>query len=213
MADEFPQKSTYFAREHDTLDTHLGAPVKLPEFWLAGSTAAGAPATPAGEAHIGEVGGRLVFVTKEQTRPANTTAYTAGDVWSNGTTVALDFPGMARVSGGSGYITGAKLTLDQTTQVPRFRVHIWNANDATYAADNAPRTQIYTELAKYIGWFDLPAMITPAGTSTISIAEDMTIRIPYVCVATTLWATLEVLDAYTPSSGGKASLTLWGDIN
>jgi len=43
-------------------------------------------ALASGEAHIGEVGGNMLTISAEMTRPADTTAYTAGDVVSNNAT-------------------------------------------------------------------------------------------------------------------------------
>lgn len=173
----------------------------------------------AGESHIGEVGGRLKTVSVEFIRPADTTpAYTAGDAVSNSTTattlMAFD---IARVAGGSGYITKIRLSTNLKSISPRFRLHFFNAADPTIAADNAPYKEVYADNAKRLGWYDLPAMTTAADTtnSDCSRAVDMTARIPYICAAgsTVIYAGLETLDGFTQASAQKFNLTLNADNN
>jgi len=169
------------------------------------------------ENHLGEIGGRGVAVSASFTRPANTTAYAANYVVSNSTsaTTLLSFS-IARVNAGTGYITGARLVADQKSITPRFRVHLFNASP-TVSADGALNKELYADESKVIGVFDLPAMTTPGDTtnSTVSRAYDYTIRIPFKCASgtTTIYAYLETLDAYTPSSGGGYTLTLLADLD
>jgi len=79
----------------------------------------------AGETHIGEVGGNLVTVQTEFTRPANTTAYLANYVVSNSTsaTTMIVLSNVLRKVGGTGYITSIRLTTDKKSITPRFRIH------------------------------------------------------------------------------------------
>jgi len=166
------------------------------------------------------VAGRKVSVSAtEMTRPANTTAYTAGDVVSDSAiaTSLLDFVDFARVNGGTGYIVGARLVTDKKSITPRFRVHLYNASNLTVAADNAAFDSRYVDAPKRIGWFDLPAMTTGTDTttSTESASQDMTIRLPFVAAGGMrfLYAVLEVLDAFTPCSGQTFLLSLIGEID
>jgi hypothetical protein len=174
-------------------------------------------ALPAGELHIAEVGGNLSNVAVEFTRPADTTAYAALDAVSDSTsaTTVQALANFARVSGGSGYITGARLSTDKKSITPRFRVHLWNASTPTVAVDNAAYKRLYADEAKYLGYFDLPSMVTEDGTNgTDSVSQDMTIRIPYTTVASrSVFFTLETLDIFTPASGQKFTLRLWGENN
>lgn len=166
------------------------------------------------------VKGRKVQVAAtELTRPANTTAYTAGDVVSNdaATTTLLSFASFARVNAGSGYIVGARLATDKKSITPRFRVHLYNASNPTVAADNAAHKTLYADLGKRIGSFDLPAMTTPVNTtdSTESITQDMTLRIPFFAAAATrtIYALLETLDDFSPANAQKFTLTLIGELD
>jgi hypothetical protein len=173
----------------------------------------------AGEAHLGEVGGRIASVSVEFTRPANTTAYTAGDVVSNSTvaTVLMEFANLLRINAGSAYIVGARLVTDLKSIVPRFRVHLFSTSTPTVAADNAAHKELYTESSQRLGYFDLPAMTTgaDAANSTTSRTMDMTVRFPIIAAAATrsIYAMLETLDAFTPASGEKFTLVLIVDQN
>lgn len=178
------------------------------------------PVTPAAtEAHLGEVGGKVVRVTGTFTRPADTTAYAANDVVSNNTstTTLITLSNAARVNAGSGYIVGARVATDKKSITPRIRVHLWNASTPTVSADNANHKSVYADISKRIGTFDLAAMATSADTtnSDMSSTADWTLRIPFVCAAasTTLYAFLETMDAFTPSSGQGFTLELMIDQN
>lgn len=173
----------------------------------------------AGENHVGEVGGNGANVAVEFTRPADTTAYTAGDVVSDSTsaTTVQAVANFARVNAGTGYVVGARLTTDKKSITPRFRVHLYNASNPTVSADNAAMQRRYADESKYLGWFDLSAMATSTDTtnSTQSVSQDMTLRIPFSCAAATrsIYFVLETLDAFTPASGQKFTLRLWADDN
>ena len=178
------------------------------------------PVTPAAtEAHLGEVGGKLVRVTGTFTRPADTTAYAAGDVVSNNatTTTLISLASAARVNQGSGYIVGCRVATNKKSVTPRIRVHLWNASNPTVSADNAAHKSVYADIAKRIGAIDLAAMATSADTtnSDMSSASDWTIRVPFVAAAatTTIYAFLETLDAFTPASGDSWTLELMIDQN
>lgn len=153
----------------------------------------------------------------EFTRPSNTTAYAAGDAVTNNatTTVPMDFTGLARYSKGSGYIVGARLVSNEKSETTSWRVHLYNVSTATIAADNAQWVDMYADVAKKIGWITLPAMSTPADSSTsdVSRTQDFTIRIPFRSSASdqSIYAVLECLDIWTPASGTKFTLTLWAD--
>lgn len=160
--------------------------------------------------------GSKISMAVEITREANATAYTAGDIVS--AAAATVVPGMAftnitRAIGIGGYIVGARLQTDTKSVTPRFRVHLYNDNTATVSGDNLPARLLYSEISKRIGYFDLAAMITPADTSnsTQSGTLDLsTLRLPFVPAAAsrTIYAALETLDAFTPVSASKFTLTL-----
>lgn len=176
-----------------------------------------APVLAAGENHIGAVGGALKVATGTFARPADTTAYAANDVVSNNTTTTtpITAAGVARVAGGSGYIVAARLWTDKKSIVPRFRVHLFNAVNPTLSGDNLPYQNKYADVGKRIASFDLAAMSTPADTtnSDMSGITDFTLRIPFVAVASDIYAVLETLDIFTPASAENFVLVLVVDQN
>jgi hypothetical protein len=173
----------------------------------------------AGEAHIGEVAGNIAVIAVEETRPADTTAYTIGDVVSNNatTTVLMQFANIFRVAGGTGYIVGIKIATDKKSITPRLRIHLFNASNPTVAADNAAFKEVYADSAKRLTYYDMPAMTTATDTtnSDMSRTFDMTCRIPVKAAAGSrdLFLAKEALDAFTPASGQKFSVTLYLDNN
>jgi len=168
---------------------------------------------------LGTVGGSIVRVDAEVTRPADTTAYAAGDVIANSTSApALGvLAGAARVNGGSGYIVGLRMTTNQKSITPRIRVVFYNASNPNLEDDNAPEVTKYADTAKRVGSWDLAALATPADTtnSDTSQVSDYTMRIPFVAAggSTSLYFKLVTLDGFTPTSSEKFTLTVKVDQN
>lgn len=165
------------------------------------------------------VGSIPLPVGVEITRPADTTAYAANDSVNTSTSspTFIDFSTLTRVNGGSAYVVAIRLTTNQKSIIPRFRVHLFNDNTVTLANDNAPWEEKYADVGKRQGYWDLPAMITGADTtnSDMSRTLDLTVRIPVVATGSSqhIYAALETLDAFTPTSGEKFTLTLTVDLN
>lgn len=163
--------------------------------------------------------GSVVRVSGTFTRPANTTAYTAGDVVSNNatTTTPLTLSGVTRANGQSVYLMGLRIETDQKSITPRFRIHFFSTSGATVAADNAAYKELYADASLRRGHVDLLAMTTATDTtnSTMSRSEDFTIRRP-ICLATAdtaLYVVLETLDAFTPTSGESFTVIALFDQN
>lgn len=157
---------------------------------------------------------RKVVVSVSQTRPANTTAYTAGDVVCNSATTCtlLAFTDILDVPGGSGHILGIRYVCDQKSIVPRTRFHLYNASNPTVAADNVAMRESFADVSKRLGYVDLPALATPEDTtnSDMSYTQDFGLRHP-VRAATgsrTLYVLRKTLDAYTPASASVCTTTM-----
>lgn len=155
----------------------------------------------------------------EFTRPADTTAYAAGDVVSDNTvtTTIQEIVNFGPANGTTGFIVGAKIATDLKSITPRIRVHLYSVATVTINGDNVAWMDLYVDTPKQLGWFDLPPMITGADTinSTLSSSQDMTLRIPVKLDSATdsIFFVLETLDAFTPASGQKLTLTLLGELN
>lgn len=156
----------------------------------------------------------LKIVTATFTRPANTTAYTAGDVVSDNasTTTPITLADVVEADGGSGNIVAARLSTNVVSLTPRIRVHLFNAATATVSADNAARRETYANASLRLGYFDFAAMISGAdtGNSDMSYAQNMALAVPIkaASTSTTIYAVLETLDGFTPASGQSFTLTL-----
>lgn len=165
-----------------------------------------------GAAHVS---GKKFELSVEITRENNATPYTAGDVVSAAAATvvpAMDFAAAGRVVAGSGYVVGARLTYNVKSVVPRTRVHLFNINTATISGDNLPYRELYADVSKRIGYFDLAAMTTGADTTNSDMSRSVVfdIRIPYICAAAdqSVFAVLETLDAVTLTALSKATLTM-----
>ena len=167
-------------------------------------------ALTAAEVHAGAVGGHTAVLSTEITTTGTQAAYAANDaVLVNGGGIS-EIQNAARVSGGSGYITGIRVITNKKSITPRLRVHFFNTTGPTISADNAAWQEKYTDISKRVGSWDMPAMITAADTtnSDMSRAQDTTMRIPFACAVTSLYFALETLDAFTPDNSQKFTIIL-----
>lgn len=97
--------------------------------------------------------GTLKKVLSTITRPADTTAYTAGDVFGDTTYATL---AVGSANGDTGRIVDAGLTLSVAPSTrPDFRVFFFDTAPSTFA-DNAVFAPTGTDLGYLIGWLDFP---------------------------------------------------------
>ncbi|MCI0391681.1 MAG: hypothetical protein MOB07_23295 [Acidobacteria bacterium] len=162
---------------------------------------------PAGEIHLGEVGGKTVIVTTSYTRPADTTTYAAGDAVSNSTSAPaqLTFDGAGRVTDGSGVILGAVLT-DSGNQALKgqFELYLFSAS-STPDNDNALFTPSDSDMNNLIGvipfniWYVGDAT---AGAGGNAVAPVQGLSIPFKCASGTndIFGQVVVRNAYVPLS-------------
>jgi hypothetical protein len=164
-----------------------------------------------------QVNGSLVSISVEFTRPNDTNAYAIGDMVSDNTstTTMQQVANAVRVSGGSGYLVGVRCSTNKKSITPRFRVHLFTTTGATLAGDNVAYKEVYADSSKRLGYTDLPSMTTAADTanSDMSRSLDMTIRLPIVVPATSLYFVVETLDAFTPDAQQKFTFTFVMDQN
>ncbi|HWT46726.1 MAG TPA: hypothetical protein VN085_12205 [Vicinamibacterales bacterium] len=162
------------------------------------------------------VGGKAVTATATFTRPANTTAYTSGDIVSNSAsaTTLMKFARMARSCAGSGALVKARLVTDNTSDTSSYRLYLYTKSEAglTIPADNAAATTLYADKDKLVGYIDFAALTKASGTNTaahalwtggIGSTTEPSGELFYVTDAadTALYGVLVVLGALTPTSG------------
>jgi hypothetical protein len=87
----------------------------------------------------------------------------------------------------------------------------------TISADNAPFKELYTDLSKREGYWDMPAMITAVDStnSDMSRSVDLSCRIAVNAAlgSKDLFVGFEALDAFTQASGQKFTLSAVMDNN
>jgi len=160
-------------------------------------------ALPAGTNYLGLVGQGLAAVSATFARPADTTAYAAKDAVSNSTSspTVLTFTGMARVSGGGGKIRVARLLTDQSTNTSLFRLHLFRTAP-TAINDNAAYTLLWANRANRIGFIDFAALQTEGSGSDAAAGINRYADLEFVTSGSAnLFGMLEVLGAFTPTSG------------
>lgn len=147
-------------------------------------------------------------------RPANTTAYTAGDALNNSATapVCMQFGPCATIPGGTGYITKALITTNKTSIVPQMRLFLFTRGDnaLTMTGDNVPNVGKYTNDLLSLGYLDFPALASDVGTSTNSYAELTGLAHQYQCDSEDSYIYGFLVDntGHTPSSGQLWTVTL-----
>lgn len=160
------------------------------------------------------VNGFTNITSAEFARPANTTAYSAMDAVSNDTAAPspISFENAARMAGGSGYITKAKISTSVSTNNIRYRLNLYSAAPAAIA-DNALFTRLWADRAILVGWIDFDGMTTEGTGSNAAVSITSSVRLPYRCAGTTLFGLLETRDAFTPTSGQQFSIELTVETN
>lgn len=138
--------------------------------------------------------------------------YAANDVLSNDATNGAGdpwiFSNAGRIASGSGVILGADIKTSVEAFAVRVRVHLFNAAPTTSEMDdNAAFAVDLDDRAKYLGYFDFPAM-TDAGEFSFAQADGIN-KSFNTDASGHLYAILQTLDAATNESAG---MSLWVTI-
>lgn len=172
---------------------------------------AGGSAIPAGENHIGQVGGEAATPSSSFTRPANTTAYASGDLVANNTAAGSVTPlswTAARVAAGSFMVRRARLTTSSTsTTNASFRLHLYSASPTVTNGDNG--VWLSNEADDYLGSMDITVDKAfsdgASGQGSPGIGSDINVKL---ASGQTIYGLLEARAAYTPTSAGTFAVTL-----
>lgn len=151
----------------------------------------------------------------EFTRPANTTAYAAGDAVNDSTTAPtpLVFTNIAS-NGRSGYVVGGKLVTDnETVTNGSFRLYLFTESP-TMANDNEAYGLLYSEAAALIGSLDFTLFVESVAATNAAVAFESVSRVPFVSwPGFTLYGVLVAKGAYTPASGQTFHVELLAEAN
>lgn len=169
------------------------------------------PALQSGGVPVGDNGSSLTVDGKayraalDITRPANTTAYSAGDVIGTGSgDAAILTLSSIGPSGGYVLVQSIELVLG-ISAVPSgmtsFRLHFYNAAPGA-AADNSVFDLASGDRAKYIGYVDLPAPIDFGSTCFTQV--DYPGKLFKLASATTsLFCELQTIGGFTPAANSE----------
>jgi hypothetical protein len=145
------------------------------------------------------------------TRPADTTAYSSGDIAANSTTATSVVPLSWVCKGSSAFwIPSVKFFKSGTSLTgASFRLHLYSASPTvTTAGDNSAYASNVAGNANWIANFDLtPVTAHNDGCAGLMVPTEGVIKLDYQAAPITLYGLVEVTGAYTPASAEV--FTLW----
>jgi hypothetical protein len=167
-------------------------------------------ATPAGENHIGAVGGNSSIASATFNRPADTTAYVSGDLVANSTTAGSVTPmslAAARVNQGTGAIRRVRLSTNHTSLAGTeiFRVHLFKTSPTVSNGDNGAFS------ANGVASVSLGAIdVTLSSVYNDGSKGYVSTDILFAAAAATqnIFGLVEARGGYTPTSGETFTLEL-----
>jgi len=150
-------------------------------------------------------------------------AYTANDVLSENDTdgqgTAWTFAAIARVNGGSGYITKAEIISESESVTPRITLYLFNAAPTSELDDNAANTAPDSaDLAKFIGKIDFPALESVGTTDSMATVTPSTVGglpLGFTCSSTAddLFGIAVTRDAFTQTATDDLTIVLTSECN
>jgi hypothetical protein len=166
------------------------------------------------------LGGLQAVAATAFSRPADTTAYTSGDLVANSTTAGsvtgLVFPNAVRFDLECARFERIRLRKSGTSLTSAsFRVYLFTALPTLSAGDNAAFNSssvlAVDDMDKLVGWFDVTMDRSGAagarGTGTPNSGPALTIK---PASGTSLYGLIEATAAYTPTSGETFNAVLEG---
>lgn len=134
------------------------------------------------------------------TRPANTTAYTAGDVVGG----VIEFGSLPRPN--ALFITSADLRIDVSaipSGMTTFRLHLYDATPPSALADNAAWDLPSGDRANYLGFVDY-GTLTDTGSTLYCRVDQANVHVGYGSSGnTSLFGYLVTTGAYTPAANSE----------
>lgn len=169
-------------------------------------------ATPAGEFHVGEVGGNSAIVGGTFNRPANVTAYVVGQLVANSVTAGAVQPiscTVARKNAGTGVVVGVRLSKSSQSLVnAAFRVHLFKTSPTTTAGDGvAFASAVNGIVAVALGYVDI-TMDVAFSDGAKGFAALSAKVFEAAAASQNIYALIEARGAYTPASAEVFTLAL-----
>lgn len=137
------------------------------------------------------------------TRPANTTAYTAGDVVGGALTIASVGP----AGGGDVLMTAVRLMLNITalpSGMTTFKLALYNVTPPSAIADNSPWTLGSGDRASYLGMIrGILSGAIGTGTQSVEAVLELSPAQQFTIPSTGLFAYLVTDGAFTPAANSE----------
>ena len=155
------------------------------------------------------VGSSVVTFRREITRPADTTAYTAGD--AVGGTIALTG---VTAPGTCAFLLGASIQTDRSASTAVYRAHFYSSAPVAFTDNNAVIAPRQAERESYLGNVTFPAMAgVGTGAEAFCRLAQTSAPFPLPLSGGDLYVVMEVTDADTPASEQKFAFTFIIDTN
>jgi hypothetical protein len=147
-----------------------------------------------------------------QTRPNNTTPYTALDVCGTDAATNMSFAGVGATTGGVVIITSLALRIDVAAipaSMATFRLHLYSSAP-TAITDNLAFNLPAADRAKYLGFIETAATPLDLGDTLFARAENINFIAQLNAGSTTLSGILQTVAGYTPTALAAKTVTLRG---
>ena len=150
------------------------------------------------------------FTATAFTRPADTTAYTSGDLVANSTTAASVVPLKFTVNTGTRIQRAGIVLSDATNTNASFRLHLYSSSPtcATNHGDNASWS---TTASGYIGSIDVDCTTRAFTDFVTGVGNSISGGVPLEVGSGVIYGLLEARAAYTPTSAETFTVTLYGE--
>ena len=141
-------------------------------------------------------------LTVTTTRPADTTAYAAGDVIGESPATVLVFTGPEVAPGANLIITGVSI-LTMQASIPAGlttkRLHLFRRRP-TPIVDNAAFDVIANDRSNYVGYLDIPAPVQIGSVYQAQNAGQMAVQVKLDRDERALYAVVQTVTGYTPAA-------------
>ena len=136
------------------------------------------------------------------TRPANTTAYTAGQVFNDVGATAIAFTSVIQTAGSGGIVSGGKLIINSIANpTVTYRLFLFSGDPGT-TTDGTTFALAWANRALRIGWIDFVNPVV--GSDCIEytgLVSDQSLLFNLGSTGTTIYGQMITNTAYTPTSG------------
>lgn len=146
------------------------------------------------------------------TRPADATAYAAKDVVTDGNHIAMAFNGISPVAGAAIDILNAILISSAPTTSPGAFALLLFDTTQTLVADNEPYAPSDTDILNVVGVIYFDGIRYTANNTVYYPTSFGHLYVKLASGSTSLYGVLISTSAYTPASGEKFDIKLFGEM-